>query len=200
MNNKDRNRIIDLYDLADKVPFPHDGTGSATASIKGYADYAADMREFTPAFKAALYGIICNDREGLIKGEDYEDPDVIITALKAWVEERRQNQWDRPTIYWQFFYEDYKKEQERNEEVGGVKTPANLTFKAYLALHRSSYPLLVETLKENRMEWQRLKGRKTVEQFLILLHSNYSGHPSIDGLEQEMRDAFDAWKKERQEA
>lgn len=110
-NMTDRERLIELYDLADKVPFPHDGTGSATMSIKGYADYAADMREFIPAIKAAIFALVCNNQRGLVKGEDYEDPDVIIPALKAWVADRAGQQWERPTLYWHYFYEDWKKER-----------------------------------------------------------------------------------------
>ena len=109
MNSKDRNRLIELYDLADKVPFPIMGDSfTASATVKGFVDYAADMREFVPAFKQALYALLCEGREGYQVGIDYELPDDMIEALKAWVDERSRSQWERPTLYWQFFYRDWK--------------------------------------------------------------------------------------------
>jgi hypothetical protein len=104
MQKKERQRIGRLYDLIDAVPFPASGTKSTT--IAGLGGYAEDMRQFTPAIKAVLLGIMaldCGNKE-LIEDEDYKNPDEMLTAMELWVNLRSSQQWQGQPVDIASFY------------------------------------------------------------------------------------------------
>jgi hypothetical protein len=104
MNKKERSRIDRLYDVIEKVPLPISGTRSTTiASISGYTE---DMREFMPAVKAVLMGIMAIDsrNEELVEDEDYKNPDELLTAIEKWIAVRNAEDWRTSVLSIMSFY------------------------------------------------------------------------------------------------
>jgi hypothetical protein len=91
---KERSRLIAMWKLSSAVPFPKNGLGAATSSMRGMVIYQADMREFIQGVNLFYQGVLMEGRGGLEEGIDYENPDLIIRALQSWVKCRQQHDWD----------------------------------------------------------------------------------------------------------
>ena len=94
-----------LYQIIDAVPFPASGTKSSTA--QGMMLYWQDMISFVPALKAVLYGMACEGYDQKYewqKGDDYDDPDILLDAIEDWIEMRKREGWgDHPYSFDQFW-------------------------------------------------------------------------------------------------
>jgi len=97
MNQDDRARLQRLQEALCRIPFPHDGSGTKTASLAGLVDYVRDMRKATPMVRAILSGMIMQslDREDndIEEGWDYVDPDETLDLLEAWCKKRVTEKW-----------------------------------------------------------------------------------------------------------
>lgn len=91
MNQKDRARMAELYNIVRCVPFP--ASGSQSTTIAGIAGYVEDMRELDPWIARLITGISLDGHPELEKGVDYDDPDLIIAAIQEWIKIRKQEQW-----------------------------------------------------------------------------------------------------------
>lgn len=91
MNQKDRNRMAELYSIHNAVPFP--ASGASTTSIAGLSGYTEDMREIHPWITRLITGISLDGNRHLTKHVDYYDPDIVIAAIKEWIEERKADRW-----------------------------------------------------------------------------------------------------------
>ena len=113
MTSKERERLSRLFVLIDAVPFPHDGSGTKSASAQGMVDFQADMRDFRAAYHEAFYAVMLDGQPETYVWEDFDHPDLLIAALEAWVEARKHKNWERPTLSWRHFYEEYRAEHGR---------------------------------------------------------------------------------------
>ncbi len=120
MNKKERDWLSRLYSLAEAVPFPASGTKSTT--ISGMSSYAEDMRQFQPAYRKALFAVICDGIEGLYEGDDYENPEQSLSVLEAWVQARKQANWDSKPLYFNVFYQNWLKQQKPEDELSQKRT------------------------------------------------------------------------------
>lgn len=94
MNQKDKERLNRLYRIINAVPFS--ASGSKSQSVAGLAGYEQDMRAFLPAIKETIKGIAADGYEWE-EGYDYQDPDLMLDALEAWIEKRKLEQWQGAT-------------------------------------------------------------------------------------------------------
>lgn len=93
MNKKDRDQILRVYDLLQAIPFPDMG-GSKTATVKGYVDFAIDMREARGFFNSALLALLVGEHwDGIAPGK-FDD---MVKAGEVWVARRKVEGWCIPT-------------------------------------------------------------------------------------------------------
>jgi hypothetical protein len=116
MTRKERERFSRLFGLIEAVPFPHDGSGTKSASAQGMVDYQADMRDFRAGYHAAFYAVMLDGQESAEMWGDYDHPDLLLDALEAWVEARKAEQWEKPYLDWAYFYHNYRVEHEQEYE------------------------------------------------------------------------------------
>ena len=93
MNSLDRQRISKIYEFLNAVPFPKDGSGSDMATMSGFVAYQKDMRVILPAISKMVYGMLLEGVEGLVCGDDYDDPDKMLEAIELWLADRKADHW-----------------------------------------------------------------------------------------------------------
>jgi hypothetical protein len=96
IKGKTRKQLQELQDLIKVVPFPMSGVGSASTSLLPLISYQEDMRQFLPAIKAIITGMLWQGIDGLEEGSDYHDPDKAIEKIKEWVSVREDANWQNP--------------------------------------------------------------------------------------------------------
>lgn len=99
MNDKDRERIGRLRRVLNSIPFAKDGSGTATASAKGFVDFQNDMHAVLPAADRVLEGMIVERYPDFEPGWDYYDPDIILNELEKWLKMRKDQKWENATSY-----------------------------------------------------------------------------------------------------
>lgn len=95
MNQTDRKRLYRLKRLIGEVPPPAMGFGSQSATVVGYANYAADMKELIPAIQNVLNDLCLMEMKG-IEEWDYIHPDKSMDAIEKWINKRKKADWTLP--------------------------------------------------------------------------------------------------------
>ena len=98
MNKLDRERLTRLEYAIETIPLPHDGSGTKTASMIGFARYQNDMREALPLVKKILndmlFESIDTPENDIEIGWDYNNPDKTLDKLETWIESRKRENWN----------------------------------------------------------------------------------------------------------
>jgi len=113
VNRTDRKRLVRLKRTIESIPFPHDGSGTKTATLEGFLSFQNDIRAVRGAWGKVIEGMLAENVEGLMRGWDYDDPDLLLDALERWVSERQDSNWERaPGYSFDSFYRDVRTKQE----------------------------------------------------------------------------------------
>jgi hypothetical protein len=104
-----------------QIPFPKMGTGTASATVGGYVGYANDMKAIQCAFMNVLFGMASEHNKNnvhahWIVGEDYDDPDLLLDAIKKWIDMRSEQGWEIGNEYsFDSFKEDARRKMREND-------------------------------------------------------------------------------------
>lgn len=91
MSKREREQLLKLYELMGKIPFPHMGGGTQSATVIGYVGYAKDMREVYGYFQQTILAIILGKEWD---GFTHANADTLLCALERWIDTRATQQWE----------------------------------------------------------------------------------------------------------
>lgn len=115
MNNKDKERLERLGEIMKAVPYSKSGT--ATQTGVGAIQFEQDMRAVRPWMIKVIQGMLWEGLEGFEEGWDYENPDLLLTALEEWVRMREAEGWQNAREdSFRWFYMKRKTEGLRRQE------------------------------------------------------------------------------------
>ena len=97
MNDIDRSRLTRLQAILEAVPFSASGT--ATTTGYGAIMYEQDMRALRPYIKKAIEGMVLQGNTWLKEGDDFENPDEMLSIIEAWIEKRKHENWQDASAY-----------------------------------------------------------------------------------------------------
>lgn len=92
MNKVDRIRLVRFHALLIAVPFASIHGGS-TGPVSGLRGFDQDMRAIRTGLSNVLQGMLLEKHPDMENGLDYDDPDILLTALEKWVEQRKSDGW-----------------------------------------------------------------------------------------------------------
>jgi len=97
MNKSDRNRLVRIQAILEAVPFSASGT--ATTTGYGAIMFEQDMRALRPFLRKAIEGMVLQGNEWMVEGEDFENPDELLSKIEAWIEKRKSEGWQNASSY-----------------------------------------------------------------------------------------------------
>lgn len=80
MRGKEWRQFRRLREIIEAIPFPA-GYGTSTASLRGFATYARDMREARPLIA------------GVLQAQNLEDRASALAELEDWLHDRQAKGW-----------------------------------------------------------------------------------------------------------
>lgn len=94
MNQKERVMLYRAFRALDEVPGCGLGGSQLTASVKGVASYANDMRIVTGHVRKALYAMAEAPHADMSREEQWADAEEAILAAESYVSARQAQNWN----------------------------------------------------------------------------------------------------------
>jgi hypothetical protein len=85
VNKKQRDILHRMHCLLTAVPLPLAGGSTQSASTKGYVSFGQDMIEMRPHLDEVW---------GYFNFQEYEKADILLSAIEAWIEMRKEQSWE----------------------------------------------------------------------------------------------------------
>lgn len=97
MNHSDRKRLNRLQTILEAVPFS--ASGCAITTGYGAIMFEQDMRALRPYIRKIIEGMVLQGSDYLTEGEDFENPDELLSVVEAWINKRKAEAWADASQY-----------------------------------------------------------------------------------------------------
>ena len=104
MNKTEREILRRMHCLLTAVPLPITGGGTQSASMMGFVSFGQDMAEMRPHLDNVW---------GLFNFKEYEEAKALLSAIEAWIEMRKGQNWQLQSSLFRKEISDFKRELEQ---------------------------------------------------------------------------------------
>jgi len=124
VNKTEREILYRMHCLFTAIPLPIAGGGTQSASMTGFVAFGQDMAEMRPKLDEVW---------GYFNFKEYEEAKVLLSAIEAWIEMRKGQNWELQASLFRKEIEHFKKELESPISLADMKDANDAAWERDLA-------------------------------------------------------------------